>query len=72
MKRSGDRGKPSSYQGEGEKKRQRNTEKVWLVTARRVTMMIEMKVAPEHKVRATPVPLKYTDYSIQHINGPLL
>lgn len=45
LKRSRGRGKPSSYRGEGEKKKQRNTEKVWLVTGRTVTMMIEMKVA---------------------------
>lgn len=57
------RGKPSSYRGEGggEKKKQRNMKKVWLAIARTVMRMIEMKVT-----------LKYTDYYIQHVNGPLL
>lgn len=72
MKRSGGRGRPSNDRGEGggEKKRQGNT--VWLVTARIVMTVTEMKVAPDHKVRAVPVSLKYTDYSIQCISGPLL
>lgn len=45
---------------------------MWLVTARTVTTVTEMKVALHHKVRAVPVSLKYTDYSIQRISGPLL
>lgn len=45
---------------------------MWLVTARIVMTVTEMKVAPDHKVRAVPVSLKYTDYSIQCISGPLL
>lgn len=74
MKSGRGRWKPSNDQreGEGEKKRQRNTEKVWLVTARTVKMMTEMKVAPDHKVRALPGSLKYTDDSIQCSSGPLL